>query len=159
MRADLVLATPVSRWRFAASHLAVAWAGSVILLAVAGLATGLAYGVAGGGMQSVPRLFMAALVYTPAIWIMVGLAMELDGLVPRLVGASWAILVACVVVGFLGAVLGLPHWLQDLSPFERVPQLPAASLTLLPLVAMSAVAAGLTLIGLIGLRRRDIGRI
>jgi ABC-2 type transport system permease protein len=40
-----------------------------------------------------------------------------------------------------------------------VPQLPAASLTLLPLVAMSAVAAGLTLIGLIGLRRRDIGRI
>jgi ABC-2 type transport system permease protein len=40
-----------------------------------------------------------------------------------------------------------------------VPQLPAASLTLLPLVVMSAVAAGLTLIGLIGLRRRDIARI
>jgi ABC-2 type transport system permease protein len=40
-RADLILATPVSRWRFAASHLAVAFAGSVILLAVAGLATGL----------------------------------------------------------------------------------------------------------------------
>jgi ABC-2 type transport system permease protein len=72
---------------------------------------------------------------------------------------SWAILVACVVEGFLGAVLGLPRWLSDLSPFERVPQLPAASLTLLPLVVMSAVAAGLTLIGLTGLRRRDIGRI
>jgi putative exporter of polyketide antibiotics len=40
-----------------------------------------------------------------------------------------------------------------------VPQLPAASLTLLPLVVMSAVAAGLTLVGLTGLRRRDIGRI
>ncbi len=159
MRADLVLATPVSRWRFAASHLAVACAGSVILLAVAGLATGLTYGLAGGGMQSVPRLFVAALVYAPAMWIMVGLAIALDGLVPRWVGASWAILVACVVVGFLGAVLGLPGWLQDLSPFERVPQLPAASLTLLPLVVMSAVAAGLTLIGLTGLRRRDIGRI
>jgi ABC-2 type transport system permease protein len=76
-----------------------------------------------------------------------------------LVGVSWAILVACVVEGFLGAVLGLPRWLSDLSPFERVPQLPAASLTLLPLVVMSAVAAGLTLIGLTGLRRRDIGRI
>ena len=158
MRADLVLATPVSRWRFAASHLAVAWAGSVILLAVAGLATGLTYGLAGGGMQSVPRLFVAALVYAPAMWIMVGLAIALDGLVPRWVGVSWAILAACVVVGFLGAVLGLPSWLQDLSPFERVPQLPAASMTLLPLVVMSAVAAGLTLIGLTGLRRRDIGR-
>jgi putative exporter of polyketide antibiotics len=159
MRADLVLATPVSRWRFAASHLAVACAGSVALLAVAGLATGLTYGLAGGGMQSVPRLFVAAIVYAPAMWIMAGLAVALDGLVPRLVGVSWAILAACVVVGFLGSVLGLPGWLQDLSPFEQVPQLPAASLTLLPLVVMSAVAAGLTLIGLTGLRRRDIGRI
>ena len=159
MHAELVLATPVSRWRFAASHLAVACAGSVILLAVAGLATGLTYGLAGGDMQSVPRLFGAALVYAPAMWIMVGLAIALDGLVPRWVGASWAILAACLVVGFLGAVLGLPRWLQDLSPFERVPQLPAASLSLLPLVVMSAVAAGLTLIGLAGLRRRDIGRI
>jgi ABC-2 type transport system permease protein len=67
--------------------------------------------------------------------------------------------VACVLEGSLGAVLGLPRWLSDLSPFERVPQLPAASLTLLPLVAMSAVAAVLTLIGLTGLRQRDIGRI
>ncbi|MGA2514797.1 MAG: ABC transporter permease [Candidatus Limnocylindrales bacterium] len=158
MRAELVLATPVSRWRFAASHLAVACVGSIILLAVAGLATGLTYGLAGGGMQSVPRLFEAALVYVPAMWIMVGLAIALDGWVPRWVGVSWAILAACVVVGFLGAVLGLPRWLQDLSPFERVPQLPAASLTFLPLVVMSAVAAGLTLIGLAGLRRRDIGR-
>ena len=159
MRADLVLATPVSRWRFAASHLALACAGSVALLAVAGLATGLTYGLAGGGMHDVPRLFVAALVYAPAMWIMVGLVIALDGLVPRLVGVTWAILVACVLEGFLGAVLGLPRWLSDLSPFERVPQLPAASLTLLPLVVMSAVAAGLTLIGLIGLRRRDIGRI
>ena len=159
MRAEPVLATPVSRWRFAASHLTVAFAGSVILLAVAGLATGLTYGVAGGGMQSVPRLVGAALVYAPATWIMVGLAMALDGLVPRWVGATWAILAACVVVGFLGAVLQLPRWLQDLSPFERVPQLPAASLTILPLIVISAIAAGLTLAGLGGLQRRDIGRI
>ena len=159
MRAELVLATPVSRWRFAASHLAVACAGSVVMLAVAGLGTSLAYGVAGGGMQSVPRLFVAALVYAPAMWIMVGLVIALDGLVPRLLGVTWAVLVACVVEGFLGAILGLPRWLSDLSPFEHVPQLPAASLTLLPLVVMSAVAAGLTLIGLTGLRRRDIGRI
>ena len=159
MRAEPVLATPVSRWRFAASYLTLAFAGSVLLLAVAGLATGLTYGVAGGGMQSVPRLVGAAFVYAPPMWIMVGLAIALDGLVPRWVGASWAILAACVVVGFLGAVLHLPSWLQDLSPFERMPQLPGASLTLLPLFVISAVAAGLTLVGLGGLRRRDIGRI
>ena len=55
--------------------------------------------------------------------------------------------------------LHLPSWLQNLSPFERVPQLPAPSLTVLPLVVISAVAAGFTLAGLSGLRRRDIGQI
>ena len=158
MRAELVLATPVSRWRFAGSHLAVASVGSVILLAVIGLATGLSYGLTGGDMQSVPRLLEAAVVYAPAMWLMVGVAVALDGLAPRLVGMTWVILVACLVVGFLGVVLGLPDWVQQLSPFERVPQLPAASLTAVPLVAMTAIAAALALVGLTGLRRRDIGR-
>jgi polyether ionophore transport system permease protein len=158
MRAELVLATPVSRWRFGGSHLALAFAGSVVLLTVAGLATGVSYGLAGGGLDSVPRLLEAALVYAPAMWLMAGIAIALAGLAPRLTGVSWAILVACLIVGFLGPVLGLPTWLRDLSPFQEVPQLPAASLTLLPLLAIAAVAAGLTALGLMGLRRRDIGR-
>ncbi|HUY73206.1 MAG TPA: ABC transporter permease [Candidatus Dormibacteraeota bacterium] len=158
MRADSVLATPVSRWRWAASHLAVAFAGSVSLLVIAGLATGLTYGVAGGNMNSVPRLFGAALVYAPPMWLMVGLTMALVGLAPRWGATSWAILAACLAVGFLGPVLQIPNWLQNLSPFQRVPQLPAASLTLLPVVVISALAAGFTFAGLLGLRRRDIGR-
>jgi ABC-2 type transport system permease protein len=56
-------------------------------------------------------------------------------------------------------VLHLPSWLENLSPFERVPQLPAASFSPLPLVVISAIAAVLSLAGLGGLGRRDIGRI
>jgi ABC-2 type transport system permease protein len=159
MRAESVLATPVSRWKWAASHLTVALAGSVILLGVAGLATGLTYGLAGGDVNRVPKLVAAALVYAPPMWLMVGLTIALIGLLPRWAGASWAILAACAVIGFLGAVLHLPGWLQNLSPFERVPQLPAASLTVMPLVVISAIATGFTLAGLVGLRRRDVGRV
>jgi ABC-2 type transport system permease protein len=159
MRADLVLAGPVSRWRFGASHLVIACLGSVILLAVAGLATGLTYGLAGGNQEGVPGLLGAALVYAPAMWTLIGLAVALDGLAPRWVGASWAILLACLVAGFLGPVLGIPTWIQDLSPFERVPRLPAASLALPPLVALSVIAAALMLVGLAGLRRRDLGAV
>jgi ABC-2 type transport system permease protein len=159
MHAESVLATPVSRLRWAASHLTIAFAGSVVLLAVAGLATGLTYGVAGGNMNNVPRLVGAALVYAPPMWLMVGLTIALIGFAPRLISASWAILAACIIVGFLGAVLHLPSWLENLSPFERVPQLPAASFSPLPLVVISAIAAVLSLAGLGGLGRRDIGRI
>ncbi len=159
MRAESVLATPVSRWRWAVSHLTVAFAGSVILLGIAGLATGLTYGAAGGDAKRVPALLGAALVYAPPMWVMAGLAFALVGLAPRWVSASWAILAACVVVGFLGSALHIPSWVQNLSPFERVPQLPAASLTFMPLVVVSAIAAGFASAGLIGLRRRDIGLI
>ena len=54
----------------------------------------------------------------------------------------------CVVVGLLGAVLRLPAWLVDLSPFQRVPDLPSASLTLSAILVISALAAVCTLLGL-----------
>jgi ABC-2 type transport system permease protein len=157
MRAEPVLATPVSRWSWATSHLSVALAGSVVLLAIAGLATGVSYAAAGGSWSSVPRLLGAALVYAPAMWLTIGLAMAIVGFAPGWVDVAWGVLAACLVVGLLGAVLRLPDWVQQLSPFERVPQLPAAHLAVAPLLAMIAIAAALALAGLAGLRRRDIG--
>jgi ABC-2 type transport system permease protein len=66
------------------------------------------------------------------------------------------VLVACFVIGFLGEVLKLPHWIIELSPFQHTPHLPAAGLTLTPLITMLAIAAALTTTGLIAFRRRDI---
>jgi ABC-2 type transport system permease protein len=71
--------------------------------------------------------------------------------------AAWGALVACVVIGFFGDVLDLPTWVADLSPFQHTPELPVADLTLVPLAALTAVAAGLTTAGLRGFRRRDVG--
>jgi ABC-2 type transport system permease protein len=157
LRAESVLATPVSRWRWAASHLVIGLAGSVGLMAVAGLGTGVAYALAGGQWSSVPRLLGAAVVYSPALWLMVGLTMIVFGFAPRWVDIVWGILAACFVIGLLGVVLRLPDWVQKLSPFERTPALPADPISLAPLVALTALAAVLLLGGLGGLRRRDIG--
>ena len=157
LRAEPVLATPVSRWRWAASHLVIALAGSAALLAVAGLATGVSYAIAGGPWSSVPRLLAAALVNAPAMWLMIGLAVTVFGFAPRWVDAVWAILAGCFVVGLLGVVLRLPDWVQDLSPFQDTPALPAASMDALSLAVLTGLAAVLILGGLAGLRRRDIG--
>jgi ABC-2 type transport system permease protein len=70
---------------------------------------------------------------------------------------AWVLLVACFVIGFLGTVLKLPHWIIELSPFERTPHLPAASLTVTPLLVMLAIAAALTASGVMAFRRRDVG--
>ena len=157
LRAESVLATAVSRWRWAASHLTIALAGSVAVLAVAGLATGVSYAIAGGPWSSVPRLLGAAVVYAPAMWLMVGFAVTVFGFAPRWVDVAWGILAACFVIGLLGVVIRLPDWVLKLSPFERTPALPAANVAVLPLVVLTALAAALVLVGLGGLRRRDIG--
>jgi ABC-2 type transport system permease protein len=60
-------------------------------------------------------------------------------------------------VGVLGELLSVPDWARKVSPFEHVPRLPGDPLTVVPLLVLSALAAALTLAGLVGLRRRDIG--
>ena len=156
LHAESVLATPVSRWRWAASHLTVALLGSVVLLLVAGLAMSLSYAAIGGGVAVIPRVAVAALPYAPAMWVFVGATVALIGLVPRASIGSWGLLALCFVIGFLGTALHFPAWTHDASPFQRVPQLPAAHMTISPLIALTAIAAACTLLGLGALRRRDI---
>ncbi|MGH3980070.1 MAG: ABC transporter permease, partial [Pseudonocardiaceae bacterium] len=156
-RAEPLLAAAVSRHRWAGSHLAVALLGSGAVLAAGGLGMGLSFGVITGDAGEVPRLLGAALVGVPAVWVLVGFAVALFGLVPRATTAAWAGLGGCVVVALLGPLLDLPGWLADVSPFQHVPPLPAAELTAGPLGVLLAIAAGLTAAGLAAFRRRDIG--
>ncbi len=157
LRAEPVLATPVSRSRWALSHLVVAGAGTVIVLMAAGLSVGVSYGVVSGDLGVVPGLLRAAFVYIPAMWLMVGITFALVGLTPRAVATGWIVLAACFIIGLLGELLGLPEWLRGISPFDRVPQLPAADFSVMPLVVLVALAGLLGWAGMTGLRRRDIG--
>jgi ABC-2 type transport system permease protein len=156
LRAETVLATPTSRVRWAASHYVVALAGSVVLLVALGLGAGIARSLSEGDAGEAPRLLGAALAYAPALWVFVGLAATLYGLVPRATSAAWGALAAVLLIGWLGPLLQLPDWIYALSPAEHVPRLPVADFSVLPLVALTLVAAALLATGLAGFRRRDI---
>jgi ABC-2 type transport system permease protein len=157
LHAEQILSTAVSRVRWAASHLTVASVGTVIMLITAGLAVGVSDAAVTGDLGVVSRALGAALVYVPAIWVLVGVSVALFGIAPRASAAGWALLTVCFVIGMFGQLLELPQWVRDVSPFEHVPQLPAVDVTIAPLVVLTVVAAALTAAGLIGLRRRDIG--
>lgn len=158
MRAEPILAVAVSRLRWAASHLVFILLGPAVVLTALGLTLGLAYGsTSGDAAGQLPRVLGAALAQLPAVWTFAGLAVALFGLLPRLFPMAWAALGLFLLLGQIGALLGLPPALLDLSPFSHLPRLPGGELTAAPLLTLVAIAAALTAAGLYGLRRRDIG--
>ena len=157
VRAEPILAAPVARVRWVASHLVVVMTGIVVVLAAGGLGAGLTHAARTNDPGQILRLLGAGLVYAPAAWILAGLAIALFGLAPRWVGIAWAALVFCLLIGQLGPILQLDEWVLDASPFGHIPQLPAADLTATPLLVLTAVAAALIATGLTTFQRRDLG--
>jgi ABC-2 type transport system permease protein len=156
-RADLVVAAPVARTRWAAGHLLTAAIGPAVLLAAVGAAAGVAYGTHGGMGGQVLRLLGAGLAQVPTAWIMAGVAMAVFGLAPRLtLGVSWGALAAVALVTIAGPLLRLNHWVLDVSPFVHAPKLPGTAFTATPLLWLTGAAALLTVAGLAGLRHRDL---
>ncbi|MEU2629608.1 ABC transporter permease [Kitasatospora sp. NPDC007106] len=157
-RAEPVLATAVSRLRWAGGHLLFPLAGSAVLLAVAGVFTGLGQGAAMGGTgRAVARLVPAALAQLPAVWLVAAVALAVVGLAPRWSTAAWGALAFFLLIGWLGPVLRLPQWALDLSPFTHTPHLPGGAFTAVPLLWLTALAAVAAAVGLAALDRRDLG--
>jgi ABC-2 type transport system permease protein len=157
-RAEPLLATAVSRTSWLGSHVAVALFGMALLVVLAGLAAGVTYGVVIGDVGGqAPRLVAAALAYLPAVLVVAGFVVAAFGILPhRAVAIAWTAVALFFLMAQLGPLLDLPQAVLDLSPFTHIPAVPAAELTVLPLVVLLAVAAGLFAIGLAGFRRRDL---
>ena len=157
-RAEAMLAGPVSRIRWAAAEVVWAMGGIALLMAVAGVCSGLGYGARTGAIGTeVGRQLAAALAQVPAAWVLAGLAVALVGLAPRVtVAAAWTMLALVALVDLLGRSLGLSQWVLDLTPFAHVPALPGGVFTATPLIWLTVVAAGLAVAGLAAFRRRDL---
>jgi ABC-2 type transport system permease protein len=156
-RAEPVLVAGVARLRFAASHLLVAFGGTALILLANGLAFGLTERIVTGASGAVGDAVIGSLVFVPAVWLVIAVAVALIGLAPRATAWAWAVLGVCFVIGMFGQLLDLPMWVQDVSPFQHPPRYPAAPLTWLPLVVLTALTGALTAAGLAGFRRRDLG--
>jgi len=156
-RAEPVLATAVGRLQWAGSHLVFSALGSAAALTAAGLTAGLTYGLSTGDVgRDLPRVLAGAVVQLPAAWVLAAVAVALVGVAPRLAPAAWGALAVCLLLGLVGAALGLDQWLLDLSPFTHVPRIPGAAVSTAPLIVLAAVAVLLAAAGLVGLRRRDV---
>jgi ABC-2 type transport system permease protein len=155
-RTEVVLAAAVDRRRYLGGGLAVAVGGSIVLLVLGGLGTGIAAAASTGDGGLVASEVATQLARLPAVLVLAGLAAALLGLAPRLAALAWLPVTWAVVVASFGPLLRLPDWAERLSPFGWLPRMPDEPVDWAVLLALTAAAAVLAAAGLAGFRRRDV---
>jgi len=148
-RAEPVLATAVGRIGWAACHLLFGLLGPAVVLAAAGLTTGLAHG---GSTGLVP----AALAQLSAVWIVAALAVALTGLLPRLTSGAWGILGVFLLLSLVGTALQWNTAVLGISPFAHLARMPGEPFSIGSFAWLVLIAAGITAVGVTALRRRDM---
>lgn len=158
MRADPVLAAGVSRDQYVVSHLLVAAVGSLVILAALGLGAGLSYGWSDGDIgRQLERVLVGALVYVPAVWVLVGIATLQLGLLPRVAFLAWGAWLGFGIVDFARERQFVSEAVYAISPFAHVPKvLLGEPVEVAPLVALTALAALLVIAGVRAYEQRDL---
>ncbi|WP_139142702.1 hypothetical protein [Humibacillus sp. DSM 29435] len=156
-RAETVLATGVPRWRWAVEHIVVAVVATAGLMLCLGVVAGaMDAGRTGDAASLIGRLTGAGLSTLPAVWVCIGVATVLFGLVPRFTGVAWAVLVAFFALGEFGELLGLPSVVSGLSRFAHLPALPGGQVAVGTALVLVGVAVASLVAGPAGLTRRDL---
>ncbi len=153
---SLILAGPTSRMRVLLADVAVTVCATTVVMTASACGVALSHGAVMGDPAEGWRVGVAQFAYLPAVLVLVGLVVFLDGWRPAWTGLVWVVLAFSFVVGWLGSLLRPPRWVVDLSPFEHTPRVLLEPAGGAALPVLLAVAAGLALLGALGKRRRDV---
>jgi ABC-2 type transport system permease protein len=155
-RTEHLLVRAISRRRLLASYFIISIVVSFVMLSLAAIGLG----VAGNSVMDEKIVFStfynAAMVYLPAMWIMIGIGVLLIGIAPKLTGLTWLYLVYSFVVVYLGGLFQFPEWVGKISPYAHIPQLPIEDMDFAKASILTVIAVVTILIGFIGYRKRDI---
>lgn len=154
--AELLLSTAATRLRLAGSHLGVAVLAPTVLAVLGGALLAVTQARADHDLGLLATVAGGSLALTPAIWLILGVAMLVHGWAPRWDGLVWAVLGWSLTMVWIGPVLGLPQWLTDLTPWSQLPRIPATAMEWAPVLIETVIAVGLVVLGLVGYRRRDL---
>jgi ABC-2 type transport system permease protein len=157
-QAESILGTSVSRSGWQLSHISYVAIGIVVLTVLSGLSLGTSYVASTGGSWSeLWTIVTAAFTYSAAIFTLAGFTALLISLFPQLaVAASWASFAGCLLILQLGALLNLPQWAMNISPFGHLPAMPAQDFKLAPVLWLLGVTIMFLAASLLYFNRRDI---
>lgn len=155
-RLELIFSHSISRPTVMGSYLFVTILSSIIMLALTAIGLWTASTSVMAEPLSLRDTLQYALVYLPAIWVMIGWSVLIIGLAPNFSGLVWGYLGYSFFVVYLGGLLDIPVWMQQLSPFGHIPGLPVDEMDWNAFLLLTFIAIFLMFAGFICYRKRDL---
>lgn len=151
-----VLSKATSRNKQMASYLSIAIVTSVIYQIIS------AYGFWVVGSAVMPNItplkdfIIASLLYLPAIWVLIGLASLLIGIMPRLTSLTYVYLGYSFIAVYFGKIAGFPEWFKALTPYGYISGHPLEDINWTNQIVLLIIFILMTSIGFISYRKRDL---
>ncbi|ARK30589.1 ABC transporter permease [Halalkalibacter krulwichiae] len=155
-RIDHLLVRTISRIKLMGSYLALSVISGVVMLILAVFGLWLATSTVMDEPLSFILLVESAIVYLPAIWLMINLTVLLIGFFPRLTNVIWLYLGYSFLVVYLGGLLQFPEWMGNLSPYGHVPQVPVEESNFVSLSILICLSIAAMILGLFSYKKRDL---
>ena len=155
-RVEHILGRAVSRTRLMGSFLSISIINGFIMLSL----TAIGLWSAGVSVMEEPfsfgTIYSMAIVYYPAILVMISVAVFLIGCLKRLTSLIWLYVFYSFVSLYFGGLFQFSDWVSQISPFGHIPQLPVDDMNWMPIIVLICISAILIAVGFIGYNRRDI---
>ncbi|MFI5960062.1 hypothetical protein [Cryptosporangium sp. NPDC051539] len=152
---DLVRTVGRQRWAPLAAQVGVVAGGAAVILLASGALAALITPLVIDGSGVAVRAFAYDVGQWPAAVAIAGLTALLVGVWPRLRGLAWVPLLGSGVLSLLGALLGVPQSIQELSVFRHVPDVAGSGRGPWALVVLAALGAVSAAAGIVAAGRRD----
>lgn len=155
-RVEHLLGRAVSRTRLMLGYVIISAVNGFVMLSVA--AIGL-WGASTSVMEdpfSFGTIYGAAIVYYPAVLVMIGIVVLLIGFVPRFSSLIWLYVFYSFIVLYFGGLFDFPDWVGKLSPYGFVPGLPVEDMKTAPVIVLAVIAIVFMVAGIAGYNKRDI---
>lgn len=158
-RLEAQLSGDRSRLSWLAVHTAVAGLGVLVVGVVGALSLAATTAASTGEQSWLGDILSASLGFLPAALVFLALTVAVFGAASRIRGLVWGLFAVAAVVAYLGPGFQLPDRLIRLSPFQAAgADLVTQSADRTAIVVLLAVAVGLTALGFVGFRLRDVPR-
>ncbi|WP_259769402.1 hypothetical protein [Lactococcus cremoris] len=105
---------------------------------------------------SFTEIMKSGMIWLVTVIFVLAILSLLMGLVPRFADVIWVYLGFLLFMTYLGKLLNLPKWLENLSIYSQIPKLPVEKMNLPTVSLILILALVLILIGYKAYERRDL---